>query len=333
MVQEELVQFEELFTISNIFYKAIGVTPLLKDAQPTVLRSTFYWISFFNLWIAYVGEFIFMGTSFGKFGSFLQMTALAPCMCFVTLAVNEMILIKRQRTRLVEVIATLEKQFPKTIEEQCAEKVMEKKRQFDRYLFGFSGAFLILIMTFNFIPFIVTLVQYLVHGVWKKELPYFVWYPFDEFDNRYFAAIYLHQTYAGFTTVFAILAEDFLIGTCVFTVCIQFERISKTIKSFKPGKASENRVFLRQLIIDHNFILENADEFADIISGTLFINYICSSLIICFVGFQVVVGEDLTIIFKFVLFLFCSLMQTIMLSYFGNELIETVRDTILMTSE
>lgn len=169
-----------------------------------------------------------------------------------------------------------------------------------------------------------TLVDYLRLGVWKKEFPYFVWYPFDAFDDQYFAYVYLSQTWAGFTTVFAMLAEVFIIGTLVLQFCIQFECISRSLREYRPSHATNNQ-FLRKTIAQHNFILDTAEEFADIISGTLFINQTCSSMVICFVGFQVVVGENLTVIIKFLLFLFCSLIHTIVVSYFGNEIMEYVR--------
>lgn len=322
--RDELVNFREMFSLSHFFYKTIGILPLFHDATTSWLWSLFFWFSFINLTLSYIAEWIYLFTALGTFGSFLQLTDLAPCMCFVTLAINAMVVILRRRKRIVKVITTLEEIFPADAEDQRVQYIPEKKRQFDRLLFTFSGAFLSLITTFNFIDFGVTLIGFFKSGVWKKDLPYFLWYPFDEYDDRYFPYIYLHQTWAGFTTVFAIMAEIFLIGALVLQFCIQFERISMSIKEYRPNRSTDTR-FLREIIAQHNYILNNAQEFADIISGTLFILHTCSSLIICCAGFQVVVGQNPTSVIKFLLFLFCSLMQTIVVNYFGHQIMEYVR--------
>lgn len=323
--QETVVRFRDMFSVCHFNYKLIGVPPLFPDFRPSRLWAIFFWLSFVNLVITHLVEVIFLVRAFGNFGNFINLIALVPCVCYVTLAINAMVVVMFKRDRIVKVIAVLESQFPTTLEEQRSERILEKKRNFDRPLFYYFVVFVVLITTFNFVPFGVTLVDYLTLGVWEKALPYFAWYPFDAYDDRFFVYMYLHQTWAGFTTAFGMLADVFMMSASVLQFCIQFQLISTSIREYRPSTGTD-KDFLRQLIQQHNHILSNAQEFADIISATLFLHQTCSSIVICCVGFQVVFGEDMTIIIKFLQFLVCSLMQTMVLSYFGNEIMEYVRD-------
>lgn len=318
-----VVKFRDLFSIANFFYKTIGIRPVFHDILPKVSWTIFFWLSFWNLFIAYVGEWLYVFTSIGEFSSFLQLTALAPCIGFVTMALNHMMLVHRHRKLVVGTITMLEQQFPTTLADQEAQQIVEKKRELDRFLFGFSGVFVLFITTLNYISLIAALVNYFKVGVFEKQLPYFIWYPFNAFDDRWYNYMYLHQSWAGFTTIFAMLAELFLIGTTVLQFCIQFERIAISIREYRPNKET-NQQFLSRTIAQHSFILDRADEFVNIISATLFLHYMLSSMIICFAGFQVMAGEDVYDKFKFILFLFCSLIQTIIVGKFGNDMMDYV---------
>lgn len=323
MSQETVVKFRDSFYSSHLFYKTVGVRPLFHDTPASPLLSWTFWLSFINLVLTYTGELIYIGISLGDFGTFLNLIALVPCICYVTIALNAMIVVHMKRQRIVNVITQLEEQFPTTIEEQRAQQILKKKRQLNHFLLGYSLAFVVLILTFNFVPFGVTLRGYLKHGTWKKDLPYFMWYPFNQWNDSIFPLIYLHQTWAGFTTVFGMLGEIFLIGSVVVQFSIQFERISMAIVHYKPDPRTDTE-FLQTTIRQHNYILTNASEFADIISETLFIQQMASSVVICCVGFQVLVAKDITLIIKFLQFLFCSLMQTFVISFLGHQIMEYV---------
>lgn len=321
---EQVIRFRDTFSQTHLFYKLIGLRPFSHENHSSWLWDVVFWLSFVNLTASYIAEWIYLCLALGHFDSMLSIIELLPCMCFVTLSINAMAVSRFKREELVRVIDILEEQFPKGLEEQRAQKIPDKKRLFDRLLRGFAVAFLALIVTFNFIEFGGTVVHYLNSGAWEMSLPYFLWYPFDAYDRRYFPYVYLHQTWAGFTCVFAIMAETFLIATSALQFCIQFESISNSIRGYHPHKGKDE-AFVRRITLQHNSTLSNTKGFQDIISVCIFIHHTCSSLIICCAVFHVVVGDNLTAMFKFMQFLFCSLMQTIVLSYFGNEISECVR--------
>lgn len=321
---EQVILFRDTFSQTHRFNKLIGLRPFSHDLHSSWLWDVVFWLSFVNLTASYIAEWIYLCLALGNFDSMLSIIELLPCMCFVTLSINAMAVSRFKHEELVRVIDIMEEQFPKGVEEQRAQTIAEKKRLFDRLLRGFAVAFIALIVTFNFIEIGGTVVHYLKSSAWEMSLPYFLWYPFDAYDSRYFVYVYMHQTWAGFTCVFAIISETFLIATSALQFCIQFESISNSILGNHPLR-DKDEAFVKRMTVQHNTTLSNAKGFQDIISVSIFIHHTCSSLIICCAGFQVLVGDNLTAMFKFMQFLFCSLMQTIVISYFGNEISEYVR--------
>lgn len=327
--KEPLVKFREMFSTCHTCYKFIGIRPLFHDVPASKWWTLFFWLSFWNLFLTYLGELVFIGTTFGEFGSFLKLVALFPCTSYGTVTVNGMIVVAIKRSRLVAIIKALEGQFPTNLDQQRVNQIARMKRQFDLPLQAYFGAFVVLIATFNCTPLLTTLVNYIHHGVWEKSMPYFVWYPFNEYDDRYFLFLYLLQFWAGITTVFGMMADLLMMGACVLQFCIQFKLIASSVREYRPNKATDKE-FLEKIVTQHNFILTNAKEFASILSSGLFFHHTCASIVICCVGFQVVAGDDLKTKIMFLEFFVCSLIQTIVVSYFGNEIIENVSQVSLL---
>ena len=275
----KLLKFEDMFVISNFFYKSIGVRPLIRKSSQSLWYEVVFWVTLINCVLGYIAEWIFLCASFGKPGSFLSLIALTPCICFVTLAIHAQLVVLVKRKELTRIVNMLVDGFPTTLEGQLSQKVHEKKKQFEMYSYAYCGATIILIITFNFIPFVENLRDYLQKGHWEKILPYFMWYPFNEFDDQVFPYIYVHQTIAGFSASFALQAEIYLIGTAMCQFCIHFEGLSREIRNYRPNKETD-KIFLRKIIKKHNEILDHAQEFAEIVSAVLFIQQTCASIVI-----------------------------------------------------
>lgn len=334
----ELVAFDEFFTVCRFFFKSIGIHLQLDHAGPPLgkwrgrFKALYFWLSFWNLAITYVGELVFFVLGFGTIGSFLQLTALAPCIAFVHLSLDQILLVHRRRHQLEAIIGFLEQDFAKTAADQQRQNIAGRRRQHIRVMVGFAVSFVTLIVTFNFIPFVVTVAQFLMQGrALEKQLPYFVWYPFDEYDTRIFPVIYLLQSWAGFTCVLSIAAMTVLMATVSILICLTFERIALDLSGLHDDDDITTRLpdvrtvdRLRTLVRQHIAVIQVTEAFERTLSASIAIQYIISSLVICLVGFQVVAGDSLDDIIKFVLFLFCSLIQTYIISHYGNEIIEYV---------
>lgn len=85
-------------------------------------------------------------------------------------------------------------------------------------------------------------------------------------------------------------------------------------------------------LLNSNFRV--SEELNSIFSPSILFNFLASSLIICLVGFQATAGVAPLDFFKYLLFLLASLLQILLICYFGNMLIDSVitasfRDSLL----
>lgn len=64
----------------------------------------------------------------------------------------------------------------------------------------------------------------------------------------------------------------------------------------------------------------------EVFGVALFFNFMASSFVICFVGFQMTMGADPDTLFKLFLFLFTSASQVYLISHYGQQLIDAVSE-------
>lgn len=328
----DLVLFNDFFTIPNHFFRLLGLVEYneIESRPKTVLRlfwfNIVFGLSFINLFLCFMGECVFFVLGVGDFDNFLKLTALAPCMALTGMALQELAMMWWQRKKLTQLIGFLQRIYPNGRQEQVKYRIPKAKKELRLLMINFASSYMTLINAFNFIPVIMAVVDFFENGVWKMELPYFIWYPFD--SDSAFTIIYLQQIWGGFTTVIAILAINLFLGATVTQFCIQFDVLNTKLKLLHPHKDNYLKDMKRisEIIKNHCDLIENFSVLEHLFSVSILVNYIMSSLIICLVGFQVVAGEDSFVIIKFLLFLICSLLQTMTMSYFGNQIIERVSD-------
>jgi len=76
----------------------------------------------------------------------------------------------------------------------------------------------------------------------------------------------------------------------------------------------------------HQRILRLMDVLNDIFGIPLLLNFMVSTFVICFVGFQMTVGVPPDIMIKLSLFLFSSLSQVYLICHYGQLIADAVRD-------
>lgn len=65
----------------------------------------------------------------------------------------------------------------------------------------------------------------------------------------------------------------------------------------------------------------------EVFGVSLLVNFISSSFIMCFLGFQMTIGVQPDTLIMLFMFLFCSLVQILMICNYGQQLITKVMDT------
>lgn len=103
-------------------------------------------------------------------------------------------------------------------------------------------------------------------------------------------------------------------------ITLQFDMLAQNIRELQPNDMQG----IIKITLMHIRLIEVSQQFARLISRTVFLNHILSSMG-CSIGlFQVVITEDMGEKFRFIVYLLCVLLQTFNMSFIGDLLIEHV---------
>lgn len=323
---------EDFFSIPIKIYKIIGIHPFQTPNQSKTNKHNQFLVCFclLNLLVDVLAEAAYFVNGLITRGDFLKLINCVACTVFGAMGLEELLLMWRKRAKLLAGINFLRRQFPALAEHQLQYNVSKLYRESQAYMTVFAVLFIVLISSFNFSPVIVNIWQvYSGQGEWNTEFPFYMWFPFDPTASTpLYIVMYLLESWGGFTAVMSCLAMNLFLGAVVTQLCLQLKILKKDLQEAvesEDGDEKRNHQ-LKIITIKHNQIINCCREMDDIFTVSIFFNYMSSSLIICLVLFQVVVGEDLVEIIKFCLFLMSSLLQTLTMSHFGQEIIDHVRD-------
>lgn len=78
------------------------------------------------------------------------------------------------------------------------------------------------------------------------------------------------------------------------------------------------------------YISRIIDDLNTVFNASIFYNFLSSSLMICLIGFQITVKVNTFDLFKYFIFLITSLSQIFMTCYFGEKLIDSVKNSLFL---
>lgn len=316
---------EDFFSVPITFFKIIGLTPY--DAGSSVknaeYRRVLFWFSLVDLGLALVFQAAYFIQGMQETDNFLQMISAAACIAFGAMAWEEMLMIWLNRNKLLCLIDFLKSRYPETPTLQSQFGMTKLYKETRTFMISFAVCYLILIFAFNFTPLIASFVNFYsgLSSDWTLGLPYLMLFPFDpKVPLTRYVFVYVLESWAGFTAVVSCLAMNLFLGSMITQLCLHLKIMRVQLRAVDLRQRNQ----LRTIVIKHCELIKCCQDLEETFSTSLFVNYMCSSLLICFVGFQVVVGTNYFEIIKFCLFLISSLLQTLSLSHFGQAIIDNV---------
>jgi hypothetical protein len=89
---------------------------------------------------------------------------------------------------------------------------------------------------------------------------------------------------------------DFLFLACGLFICSYFKTLQKRLENLTPGDANSK---INEIIEDHNRILKIFEDFNKAFAPILIEKFMLTAILICVLGFQLLVVSFLEIFFKF----------------------------------
>ena len=140
------------------------------------------------------------------------------------------------------------------------------------------------IMIFVFLPILVPFFNFFISGV--TQLPLNYWFPFETIQPTPFFIATLWVEFSSYNFLAILLACDTLLYALITIVAMEFDFLSFDLRSFKFPPKHERAKVIKILVERHSKLLELSDRLQNIFAPTFLCCFVISSLVMCFVAFQ-----------------------------------------------
>jgi odorant receptor len=268
------------FLLTFKIYRLLAWNPL--DENKTKTQIVYFVIAVFYGFLCFVKEMIYFVLHLGEENNFLVLTNNLPCAGFVVLTMAKISPIYVHRKVLIEMLKDLQEMNKLFLKINFLELRFVKISK--KMLTIFTVLFMILIWIFNLMPLIKMGHSAIVGNQVIRQLPYYMWYPFDVHQPIVFEICYVIVNWGAFTCALGILTSDLLLCSFITLICMQFHNLKSRINEIIDKKKSDD--ILKFWIDNHSKLLVMCAEIEKIFSFSVLVNYTGSSIIICLAGFQ-----------------------------------------------
>ncbi|EDW80541.1 uncharacterized protein Dwil_GK11590 [Drosophila willistoni] len=328
-----VIPLKDFLKYANLFYLSIGMLAYDNDGiekwKQRLLNYNFIF-QMVNLNAVLISELIYVFLAITSGTNFLEATMNLSFIGFVLVGDLKIWHIWRKREKITRVVTQLEQLHPHSLEHQKFYAVDESLRGYRRVSIFYFGMHLMLIWTYN----LYWAIYYVVCDFWlgvrhfERMLPYYCWVPWDWSTNFSYYLMYVSQNIAGQACLSGQLAADMLMCAVVVLLVMHFTCLARRIEQQVAGVESmkSDMVFLQTAIAYHQRILQLCLDMNDIFGVSLLCNFVSSSFIICFVGFQMTIGGEIDSLVMLMLFLFCAMVQVFMIASYAQRLLDSSED-------
>ncbi|KAH8418103.1 hypothetical protein KR009_001864 [Drosophila setifemur] len=316
---------ENFTKYANFFYTTLGIEPYSKGVihQRNELRDRIvFWANVINLSAVLFGNGIYVCIAF-KEGKILEAVTVMSYIGFDIVGTSKMIFILWKKPVLNAMITELEEMHPRGKVQEKAFNLQDYLRTCSRISVKYSLLYLILIWTFN----LFSIMDYLISEKWLhlrvvgRTLPYAMYLPWELEDSWSFYPLLISQNLAGYTAAAGQISTDLLICAVATMVVMHFKHLSTTLEHHElSGNWERDSRFLADTVRYHERLLRLSDVVNDIFGVPLLLNFMVSSFVICFVGFQMTAGISPDKITKLFLFLISAMSQVYLICHCGQRL-------------
>ncbi|XP_065354819.1 uncharacterized protein LOC135949246 [Calliphora vicina] len=334
---KDSTKFEDFFKLANFFYTTTGMVLVKKEnlsLAKTMLASFIFYVGIINMNYVLCLEIIYVSLAIINGNKFLEATMTLSYIGFVVVGNFKMLFVWRKKAELSKFLNSLKYIFPNEKEQQQKYSLRQYLSQCSRITIAFSVIYMIAIWTYN----LFTVTQFLIYEKWlqirqiEKILPYFMYTPWDWTDHWSYYVLYVSQDFAGYTSAAGQISGDLLLSSCATQMIMHYDFLSKTMEGYrskllekgvnKEKAFKEDMEFLINMIQYHSYLLDLSHQMNNIFGLPILLNFIASSFVICFLGFQMTIGASPEFLLKLSLFLVISIAQIYLICYYGQELID-----------
>ncbi|XP_038219743.1 odorant receptor 85b-like [Zerene cesonia] len=354
--------YDDQYKLPQVAAKLSGIRINCNDSKyMRLLCVSYYWMAF---------TLCLMGTSnmtitFLKSRKFEDLVVVMPCVGFVAVGSSKSYKIVRNTAVFERIIFELKEMWPTGEMSEDKQKIARKMmKQMNIVVKGYFWCNMGLIFFYNFPPYFQIIKR--MFGIDAPLVLAFKYVlPFDEYQLKAYPFILLIQTNACMSIVFFMLSSDLLFFIFLSNITLQFDFLSlrirqmiyvptddQLISDFPLGKYSEairknepqldsltaeewerkHMNELRDIVIRHQSLIRISGEVENMFNFSMLVNFMNSSIIICFCGICIVYLEEWNEL-KFKIFLLSSMTQIWLLCWYGQSLLDSSKEVAIALYE
>lgn len=196
----------------------------------------------------------------------------------------------------------------------------EMKPYLDEYLFIIK--IYAIPFTLVVLPISYPIIPYVLFG--RMELVIKYWYPIDIFRKEIFPFAWAWVNYIAWNASMLLLAADSLLYALITVILMEFDQLKNDLDDLKITPDEEKIKKIEVFSARHNKLLDLVDNLQNIYDLTFLFSFVISSLIVCFIAFQLSVFEADYEAYAFnVPYFFMMGGQIFVLCIYGQKLIDS----------
>lgn len=249
-------KFTDFMKISDFYFKSLGMFPYKDHRRITkkskIIMDCVFWLNFINLNLTVLAEIVFLMKAMGEFSTFLEATALAPCIGFCLLSEFKLLWSRKMSEETLILINGLKALYPNENSQELFKTDYYLKKTLRLGTF-YSLILTLTIWAFNLAPLVYSLAEFYTSSdldvEYQWRLAYLTWYPFNVNTVPVYATVYITHILGGWTAAGGFFACDIFMFNLILLICMNFNYIEENI-----GHGSSKN--FNRLIKHHQIILE-----------------------------------------------------------------------------
>lgn len=281
------------------------------------LLAVYHVLVIFNQIITGIGIAAFIKHNIGDLVLMISDKEPVSAFSYNALEIVKIITFYLRQNDFKDLIDTLTDLFPKTKAEQETLKVANyltgyKKTERTSMMIGLSACVLY---------FAIPIAKLITTRTWFHPLTLAIWYPFDEYDSKFYNFVFLWEAFITVTLLAVLLGTDLILYAFITLISMQFDILCHRLRQMKDVPTSGVKNTFIELVELHTTLLRLSEKLQRIYSYSIFFYVFGSSIFLCMYLNQISLAVSSETVVRFSLFLSASLLQILVLCYYGSKLI------------
>lgn len=323
--QEDEIDFNSFVQFSHFFFKLVffDFRPINDNASCCEKFVHLLKEIYFRLWslascLATISFITFFVVSLDDF---VVASASIPNIVTVVMIGLKSVISNSRKADIWQIEEELKVFFDRRVGENAKYKIK-------RYIVGYHKIMIVYgaIILSVLLPIFVPVFDYIFNGA--MDLPVKYWFPFDAYRPTTFPFSLMWMEFIAWNCCVSLLACDSLLYALITIIAMEFDILKDDLLNMKFPPRHERVEMIKSFTERHNKLLELGDKLQNIFSLTFLFSFVISSLVLCFIAFQLSTSKDMSIYSFYVPYLLMIAGQVLLLCFYGQKMVDSSQTVV-----